>query len=141
MEIYHTSPNKIEKINSYGIAGDCLFFSADIYTMTAAPEYAVYSIEISEDQIIKASDLYDEEIVSEIAEEFGVDVEVAEGLLDGSENEWDFDCDAEKSWWLQGKQGECAKKMGYEACLSKDEQGSVYIVPLLGREEDLKLKK
>ena len=141
MEIYHTSPNKIEKINSYGIAGDCLFFSADIYTMTAVPEYVVYSIEISEDQIIKVSDLYDEEIVNEISEEFGVDTDTAENLLDGSESEWDYECDAEKSWWLQGKQGECAKKMGFEACRSKDEQGTVYIVPMMNREKDLVLEK
>lgn len=141
MKIYHTSPTEIKEINSYGIACDCLFFSANIYTMTASAEYVVYSLEINEDKMIKVSDLYDEEFVNEIAEEFGVDVEVAEGLLDGSESEWDHDCDAEKSWWLQGKQGECAKKMGFEACVAKDEQGIVYIVPMLGREKDLVLEK
>ena len=141
MKIYHTSTNKIEKINSHGMFGDCLFFSADIYVMTAAHKYLVYSIEIDDDKMIKRCNLYDEEIVREIEREFGVDAEVAEGLLDGSESEWDYDCDAEKSWWLQGKQGECAKAMGFEACIAKDEQGTVYIVPMMNREKDLVLEK
>ena len=141
MKIYHTSPTEIKEINSYGIAGSCLFFSSNIYTMTASSEYVIYSLEIDEDRIIKTSDLYDEEIVAEISETFGVDIEIAEGLLDGSESEWDYDCDAEKSWWLQGKQGECAKAMGFEACIAKDEQGTVYIIPMIGREKDLVLEK
>ena len=141
MKIYHTSPTEIKEINSYGIAGSCLFFSANIYTMTTSEKYFVYSLEIDENKIVKVSDLYDEEIVVEIADEFGTLTDVAENLLDGSENEWDYDCDAEKSWWLQGKQGECAQVMGFEACIAKDEQGTVYIVPMIGREKDLVLEK
>ena len=133
--MYHTSPNKITEgtINEFGVAGDCLFFSDDIYKMSAATVY-VYEADFD---CIPACKLEDDEIIAEIAERFGVDTDAAESLLDASENEWDHDCDAEDSWWLQGKRGECAVKMGYDGCEDIDEQGTVYIVPVAGRENEL----
>ena len=105
----------------------------------SAASTLVYRLEIDESAIVSASQLYDEVIVSEIAELFDCDEDTAESLLDGSESEWNHDCDAEKSWKLQGLRGECAKKMGYEACEDEDEQGTVYIVPMTSREADLQL--
>lgn len=90
---------------------------------------------------VRASQLHDEAIIAEIAEYFSCDLEIAESLLDASESEWnqDFECDGEGSWWLQGKRGECAVKMGFDGCEDEDEQGTVYIIPMRGRERDLKL--
>ena len=135
--MYHTSPNKIEagSINAFGIAGDCLFFSDDVYSMSAG-EVVVYEADFD---CVRASMLEDEEIISEIADRFNVDSDIAESLLDGSESEWDHGADAEGSWWLQGKRGECAVKMGYDGCEDEDEQGTVYIVPMAGRESELRL--
>lgn len=135
--MFHTSPNKIEKnsINRNGIAGDCLFFSDDIYSMSAASVY-VYEAHF---ECIAASQLHDKEIITEIAHFFEVDENTAESLLDGSGNEWDHGADADGSWWLQGKRGECALKMGFDGCKDTDEQGVVYIIPMTGREEELKL--
>lgn len=135
--MYHTSPNKIEagSINKQGIAGSCLFFSDDVYQMS---ESSIYVYEADFD-CVRASELYDEEIVSRIAERFNCDEEDAERLLDGRANEWDFDgCDGYDSWWLQGMRGECAVKMGYDGCEDEDEQGTVYIIPMFGREHELK---
>ena len=136
--MYHTSPDPITEgtINEFGVAGSCLFFSDQVYTMTASETVFVYEADFD---CVRASQLYDAEIVAEIAAEFGVDEDTAESLLDGSESEWDHDCDAEKSWWLQGKRGECAVKMGYDGCEDQDEQGTVYIVPMYGREAELTL--
>lgn len=136
--MYHTSPDPITEgtINEFGVAGSCLFFSDQVYTMTASETVFVYEADFD---CVRASQLYDAEIVAEIAAEFGVDEETAESLLDGSESEWDHDCDAEKAWWLQGKRGECAVKMGYDGCEDQDEQGTVYIVPMEGREAELTL--
>ena len=138
--MYHTSPNKISigSINKNGISGDCLFFSDDVYVMTTSSSYYVYEADF---ECVKASNLYDESIVSEIAEYFNCDLDLAESLLDSSESEWyqDFDCDGEDSWWLQGKRGQCAVKMGYDGCKDEDEQGVVYIVPMTGRESELNL--
>ncbi len=138
--MFHTNPNKISSgsINKHGIASDCLFFSDDIYFMSAKGPCHVYEAEFN---CVPASQLSDEEIIKEIAEYFGCEHELAESLLDASENEWsqEFDCDGEDSWWLQGKRGECAVKMGYDGCEDEDEQGTVYIIPMAGRESELKL--
>lgn len=134
--MYHTSPVKIEKINKNGIAADCLFFSDDVYKMSETSNF-VYEADFD---CVRASQLDDEEIAEEIADCFDVDIETARGLLDASESEWDLDCcDAEKSWWLQGERGEAAVKMGYDGCEDEDEQGTVYIVPMFGRESELTL--
>lgn len=133
--MYHTSPEKISSINNDGVAGRCLFFSDDVYVMTASDIYYVYEMNEENLEFVRASQLYDEKIVAEIAEYFGCDEELAESLLDASEIEWL----QEASWWLQGKRGECAVKMGYDGCEDLDEQGTVYIVPMLDRGKDLKL--
>lgn len=137
--MYHTSPQLIVNgsINNSGIAGSCLFFSDDVYRMSASSTY-VYEAEFN---CIAASQLYDLEIVSEIAEYFDCDESLAESLLDASECEWNqhFECSSDDSWWLQSKRGECAARMGYDGCKDSDEQGTVYIVPMLGREGELTL--
>lgn len=124
-------------INKLGIADDCLFFSDGIYRMSPVSTY-VYEADFD---CVAAYELHDEEIIAEIAERFDCDLELAESLLDGRECEWnqDFECDAEDSWWLQGKRGECAVKMGFDGCKDVDEQGQVYIVPMSGRESELTL--
>lgn len=138
--MYHTSPNKIIEgtINSYGVAGDCLFFSDSIYTMTENSTVYVYEADFD---CVRASQLHDEKIILEIADRFNCDYKLAGSLLDASECEWKqcFNCDGEDSWWLQGKRGECSVKMGFDGCEDEDEQGVVYIVPMTGRENDLKL--
>lgn len=100
-----------------------------------------YSLEIDDDAIVSVSQLFDRAIIEQIADYFDCDTELAECLLDGRENEWSqyFECDGDKSWWLQGKRGECAKAMGFQACEDEDEQGIVYIVPMFGREADLQI--
>lgn len=133
--MFHTSPVKIEKINKNGIAGSCLFFSNKIYSMSNKSMY-VYEADFN---TIEVSKLYDEKIITRIAKYFDIDTETAESLLDGSENEWDYGADADGSWWLQGMRGECAVKMGYDGCKNRDEQGTVYIIPMFGRESELKL--
>jgi len=136
--MYHTSANKITDgmINGNGVAGDCLFFSDNIYVMTASPTYYVYEADFN---CVAASQLHDVEIISQIAERFDCDTDLAESLLDSSENEFNqsFDCDAELSWWLQGMRGKCAVIMGFDGCEDEDEQGTVYIVPMSGRESQL----
>ena len=138
--MYHTSPNKIEEgtIKKNGIAGSCLFFSDDVYVMSVSGPLYTYEADFN---CVAASELHDEEIIAEIAHYFGCDEETAESLLDASESEWNIDYPTEgsDSWWLQGKRGECAVKMGFDGCEDEDEQGTVYIVPMLGRESELKL--
>ena len=83
---------------------------------------------------IPSSMLYDLAIINEIAKRFDVDVHTAERLLDGRESEWEYSDDADDSWWLKGKRGECAKAMGYDGAQDTDGdgQGVVYIIPMTG---------
>lgn len=140
--MFHTSPNLITDgmINEFGIAGSCLFFSDRIYQMSNA---SIYTYE-ADFNCVPVYKLHDDEIIADIAERFNVDLETAELILDGSETHphrrvSDDDDSAYDSWWLQGKRGECAVKMGFDGCEDTDEQGAVYIVPMLGRESELKL--
>lgn len=138
--MYHTSPNEIKagQINDLGISGSCLFFSDNIYCMSASDKIYVY--EITGLDCVSVSQLYSAEIIKEIQEWFNVDEDLAESLLDGSK--WEFNiegCTGEDSWWLQGKRGDCAVEMGHDGCKDVDEQGVVYIVPMTGREDELTL--
>ena len=134
MNLFHTSPNKITKINTFGKFADCLFFADKPYYMTSG-NAVVYKIDAEDMDFISASQLYDEEIVSEICNRFNCDEDTAEALLDGRESVWNHEfADADNDWWIQELQGRCAKKMGYDGCKSRDEQGVVYIIPMFGRE-------
>jgi len=138
MKIYHTSPEKINKITKTGVFGECLCFSDDIYFMTQAETPVVYTLEIDEEKIIDAFDLDGKSVIKDIADYFDTNDEHAERILDGRKVVGALDgYDGEDDWWVQGKQGEAAKNMGYEAARGEDEQGTVYIVPMFGREKDL----
>ena len=137
MKLIHTSPNEITHIEPRGMFDDCLFFSTDEYVMTAKKNHVTYEMEIDEEKIISVSELYNESIIADIMRVMNVDEDDAERMLDGRDSAFDHAGDGEDDWWLQAKQGECAKKMGYEACESRDEQGTVYIVPMFGREAEL----
>ena len=137
MKLFHTSPNKIEKVSKFGNFDDCLFFSTNVYEMSAG-ETITFSINADDMRFIDASDLYDSEVIAEIAERFEIDLDDAESLLDGSGSVWKHDfADAENDWDLQAKRGECAKRMGFDGCKDHDEQGAVYIIPMLNRESIL----
>ena len=113
--MYHTSPNKIEAgtINRFGVAGDCLFFSNNVYVMTASTTVYVYEAEFECEDVFR---LYDAGIVAEIAERFDIDEATAEGLLKGEGTVWEHDGEAEDAWWLHGKRGGCAWLMGFDGC-------------------------
>jgi len=141
MKIIHTSPSEIKEINKNGMFDDCLFFSGSEYVMAVKGPLYVYSLEVDEDKIIDVSELHDEELISYIAEALDVDEDAAERMLDGRDNAFDHGLDGEDDWWIQAKQGECAKLMGYQAVEAQDEQGPVYIVPMLGKVGELNLDR
>lgn len=168
--MYHTSHNLITEgmINDFGVAGDCLFFSEEIKYWTGSPKYYVYEADFNCELV---SELYDEEIVSEIAEricfceaDFNCDLssylydeemaieipersccclDLAESLLNSREHlcNQNFKYDRNLYLWLQGKKGECAVKMGFDGCKEVDSPITVYIIPMKGRESELKLVK
>lgn len=139
--VYHTSPKKITEINKDGMFDDCLFFSDDVYSMSVGSVY-VYTIELNNTIEVNSFFYHDDylklnDIVSNIVNVADVTEDEARDLLDGTDESSDGDI----SWFIQAKQGEAAKVLGYEAAEAEDEQGAVYIVPMLDKLNELTLKE
>lgn len=153
MELFHTSPESISKINRSGLFDSFLCFSSDVYVMTAG-DYVVYGIDQDESQIIEAGSMFYQEgsyetllpIVMKVMKRFGVTEEEAIELLDETSSVYDIEGLAERHeissedlWWRQLQTAICAKMLGYQGCLMTDEQGGVYFIDMFGRESELQI--
>ncbi len=138
IKIYHTSPEEIKEIREDGLFGDVFFWAPEPYFMAPTVK-AIYEIELDDNEIIKAHQLYDHEIIEKISERANVDLEIAESFLNGSINEFKYFDDeftynnpnfdiGDFSWFLQKCRGYAARKMGFIACKDADEQGTVYLI-------------
>ncbi|SMF80656.1 hypothetical protein [Pseudobacteriovorax antillogorgiicola] len=155
MEVLHTSPQVIEEFHSKGLFGEFLCFSQDEYLMGDVK--AVYSVELDDSDVIRARSLFyvDEAdkldaIVKKVIDAcpIEIDEEEAQDLLDESSSYYDliseksesqdYESTAEFSWWLQLMTAQCAKALGYKACLMEDEQGAVYFVDVTQVQPTLK---
>ena len=151
MIINHTSPNKIETIKRTGFNQHmpeieftgCLFFSDDIYQMTASSTVHHYTLNLEESACISVEDLEDvkiddktaTEMILNFAEDLDIDVDEDQALdmlIDDAfaHDLFDHENTSFLSWYVQGIQGRVARKMGFTACLAEDEQGPVYIVDM-----------
>lgn len=146
MKLIHTSPEKITKITTHGLFGDCLCFSDSTYFMTAASNPVVYSIELNESEIIDARSFFYREdssaldsIVSEIMGMVGCDEDKAQDLLSGKAALIDIaeEFDAEQDFEIQKMAAQAAKLLGYRAVELRDEQGAMWLVSMLGKEHEL----
>lgn len=147
MKLYHTSPEKIQKITYFGLFGDALCFAEQPYFMTAAAAPFVYSIEIDEEEIIDARTFFYREdyeklagLVTEIMEMAECDEDTAQDLLSGKAALVDVadEFDAEQDFKIQKLAVQAAEILGYRAVMLRDEQGPMYLVSMLGRESELK---
>jgi len=146
-KLYHGT-NWIETLNnihSNGVFGSGLFFAVDRETAESHGD-AVVSIEIDEEKIIPAFSFfyredYDklEAIVAEIAKKAGVDTDTAEDLLSGHESlsKIQEKFDGELDWEIQKMSLDAAKILGFDAVELEDEHGTVYLVEMMGRENEL----
>jgi len=157
MKIYHTSANKIEKIEQNGSFGSVLFFSKTPYCTGRAR--FTYEMEVDEDEVVGAYealylDAIDYSVIKKFIAElqdylqrcFNVEVsdeDTLTELLFEEVNTYDFFDDsetaAETGWYIQQLLGEMARDTGYKAFVSKDEQGQVFIADMYQREDELKL--
>lgn len=148
MDLFHTSPAKIDKIHTAGRFGEFLFFASDVYTMTAAAP-VVYRLDLADDQVIEAGRLFfhdDAEklqpLVAELADRLGVSEEDAEALIEESKSAYDIDGiepedAADASWDVQLFTARAAKALGFRAVQVQDEQGAAWMVDMQGRESEL----
>ena len=134
--IYHTSHSEIKEIHNKGMFGDVLFFSNDVYEMAEAN--FVYSVDDDKLSFIEPCQIDNEETIQEVMAYAEVDEDTAFDLLTGDVDAYDI-CDdyeyaADLSWKIQYFQAQAAKRMGFDGCKARDEQGTVYIIPMFGRE-------
>lgn len=134
--IYHTSHSKIENIHNKGLFGDVLFFSNEVYEMADAN--FVYAVDTEELSFIEPCQIDDETTTQEVMAYAKVDEDTAFDLLTGDVDAYDIcdDCEdaADLSWKIQYFQAQAAKRMGFDGCKSRDEQGAVYMIPMFCRE-------
>lgn len=141
MELFHTSPDAITKIDGSGRFGSFLFFSDDIYTMTAG-DYVTYKIEIDDDSIIDAGHFFYHEnsaklnaLVAEFCARFDVDEDTAQEII--SERQQLENFDADDSWDAQLYTARAARILGYRGVKVADEQGASYMIDMLDKENEL----
>ncbi|WP_288076476.1 hypothetical protein [Pseudomonas sp.] len=148
MQLFHTSPAEIAAISKSGRFGEFLFFSSDVYVMTAG-DAVTYSLELDEDAIIDADRLFYHEdaekldaLVAELADRFEIDADTAEDLIAEKASVYDLDSIepedmADASWDVQRFTARAAKILGFRGVAVSDEQGTAYMIDMLGREADL----
>lgn len=149
MELYHTSPNQIENITENGRFGSFLFFSINEYVMTWGPTHYTYRLEIDENEIMRAEQLFYHEnaaaldgLVQEFCNRYEVDEDTAEEIIAQRLSFHDADTNVEPeykgfaSWDSQHFAARAARILGYRGVSMDDEQGRAYMIDMLGREDE-----
>lgn len=152
MELFHTSNGEIKSINKSGRFGSFLFFSCSPY---AVGKYThIYKINVDENDIIDADRLFYHEdaaaldsLVHEVMEMAGVDEDTAEDLISQKKDVFGLDelghMDgselADMSWDIQHITARAAVMLGFRGAAMLDEQGTCYLIDMLGRESELRV--
>ena len=145
--IYHTSPSAITKPQKFGRFGEFVFFSSGVYTMTEVANPVVYGIDEDQLKIVEAKampyidnfHIICADIINDVSEMFDVDFGTAHDILTEKESEWDYDCDAEKSWDRQKLTAKAAKLMGFDGVQVEDEQGAAYMISIVDHFDKMRL--
>ncbi|GFM84992.1 hypothetical protein PSCICO_03910 [Pseudomonas cichorii] len=148
MKLFHTSPTEITSIEKNGRFGEFLFFSGNVYAMTAG-EAVTYSIDLDNEAVIDAGRLFYHEdaeklndLVAELAAHLEIDADTAEDLISEKANVYDLDSIdpediADASWDVQRFTARAAKILGFRGVAVSDEQGAAYMIDMLTHESDL----
>ena len=145
--IYHTSPTAISKPQKFGRFGEFIFFSVDVYAMTESANPVVYGIDEDILNIVEACsmahienfDVICADIINDAAAMFDVDFDTAHDILTERVSEWDYDCDAEKSWDRQKLTAKAAKLIGFDGVQVEDEQGAAYMISIIDHFDKMRL--
>ena len=148
MEIFHTSPVEITAVTNHGRFGEFLCFAVGEYVMTAG-DHVTYLLEVDESDIISAGSLFYHEnaadlsgLVERVMEMVGCDEDTAEELISQridvfSLDNIDASDAAELSWDIQAITAKAAKVLGFRGVAMQDEQGTCYMIDMLGHEAEL----
>jgi len=151
--IIHTSPAPIIEISRQGLFGDSLCFSDNEYWMGDCRRDGACVYELSVESVATGGQIYyhddveSDEVMSLIrgfAAECDMSEEAAlEFICERTDydalDHLDADAAAEASWAAQAVAAKVAVCLGYEGFKGRDEQGTVYIIPMTGRIGELVL--
>ena len=146
MELFHTSPEKIEKVNQYGLFGDCLCFADHPYFMTEVNAPVIYKLELDDSDVIEASMFFFHDdwekldgVVADVMELVGCDEDTAQELLSERTSVWEEseNADADMAWSMQRMIGKAGKILVYRAVECRDEQGAMWLVSMSGHEHEM----
>ncbi len=139
--LFHTSGTEIKEINEMGRFGAFLFFSPNVYKMTAG-SFHVYSIDEEKLNLIDADSLFYhadyaklDGLVAKFAARFDVSIDEAEEII--SERAQLDSTDADDLWDVQVYTAKAAQILGFDGVCVKDEQGSAYMINMLNRLPEL----
>ena len=146
--LLHTSPEEVIDVkDDSGLFGSFLFFVLgemedvqDAYQMSGASKYVHY-LDEDELNLADANDIYYTDnyeklggIIADITERIGVDEDTAFELLCERISLIELEVhSADDDWWLQCMTAEAAAVLGYDGVEVEDEQGSAYMINMLGR--------
>lgn len=150
--VFHTSPEPITEIDTDGRYGTFLFFAATEYVMTARA-YITYALDIDDLDLIEAGQIFYQDnaaevdhIVQQVMDQFDVDEDTAEDLIDESQNIIKMPLDAhnvepedlsDATWDMQYYTALAAKTLGFDGVEVSDEQGVSYMIDMTDRIGDL----
>lgn len=133
MKLFHTSHEATITPTAAGLFDEFLFFSSDVYVMTAG-EHHVFTTEIDESKIIEAGSLWYQDnweaarpFIEELMDRLSIDENDAMALLDESSclDEMDLDIEpedvADESWNIQRLTAKSAKALGFIGVAVEDE--------------------
>ena len=154
--LYHSSPNKITELSKdHEPFNGVLFFSDEPYVMSTSKVTYIYSIDIEESEIIEVISLDCDETVHEIIHlaswllNITIDEDRAHNILTAHESIFDvlsdmgqhnhFESASDFDWTVQTLQVKAGENMGYSMVLGDDEQGAVWYMNMIGKEDQLNL--
>jgi len=149
MHLIHTSPTEITEINSVGRFGGFLWFSDHEYVMSVG-DYVVYTIDVDDSEIIRAKHLFYHDdadvldgLVKQVIALVGCDHDTAQSLIDQTASIYTIDCEidpediADVDWDIQHITGQAALSLGFRGASMQDEQGTAYLIYMMGYESKL----
>lgn len=148
VDLYHCSPTRLDKIYNSGVFGSFFFFSAQPYCPSESAHEFIYSLTIDLNTIIAAGSLFYHEnalelepLVAEFCRRFQVDEDTAVDVISEHTQLYDIEdrFDADDSWECQLFTARAAKILGYRGVSGRDEQGTCYMIDMLGHFNDLTL--
>ena len=139
MKLFHKTQSKIENITKRGNFEDVFFFGESVHYLL---EDWAFTYTVESDDLdffffffFQFQDNVEENaLVVRFAEIFDLSLDDAIAVLSNDDDIASHTDDMSDETYVQVYQAKIAKSYGFDGCISEDEQGAVYMIPMFGRE-------